>query len=164
MRPLFHWLILSLLLSAAWCAWSGLFKPFFLIGGLLALLLTLILARYLRLTHREASLTRLGGRFILYQFWLLKEMLFSGLTVARSILSPEPAMQPGFRWIKAPYPDGFRTAVLANSITLTPGTVSVLVNDKGDEILVHALDASGLDDLSSGRMADVVAHLPEGGR
>jgi len=50
--------------------------------------------------------------------------------------------------------------VYANSITLTPGTVSVSANKK--EVLVHALQKSGIKDLESNKMHDKIKNSLEG--
>ena len=160
--PVLHWVILIPLLAACWLAWSGHGQPYFIGAGLVGIVLTAAVIRFLRLDDPESNATQLGPRFWRYQLWLLREILRSGLRVAGRVTAAEPNVTPGFRTIQAPYPDAFRTTVFACSITLTPGTVAVRVDDAADEILVHALEEQSLDDLESGRMSGTIAHYLKG--
>lgn len=85
-----------------------------------------------------------------YFFWLLREIWNSACGVvqiaSRRYMMIEPVMEP----IKSAQKTDMGIVLYANSITLTPGTVTLSVEDKA--LLVHALDVSFMDDLKSGEM------------
>lgn len=86
-----------------------------------------------------------------YVPWLLLQMVKSALRVARLTLSPSLPVAPAFGWVKSPFASDMAHSIYANSITLTPGTVSVdMQHDAahGVEIYVHALEPSSLADLA----------------
>ena len=76
-------------------------------------------------------------RFLVYWPWLLWEIIKANIIVIRTILKPEMVLTPRMVRVKSmPKTDLGRT-LFANSITLTPGTVSVDLD--GDEVIVHAV-------------------------
>ena len=85
-----------------------------------------------------------------YFFWLLREIWNSACGVvqiaSRRYMMIEPVMEP----IKSVQKTDMGIVLYANSITLTPGTVTLSVEDKA--LLVHALDVSFMDDLKAGEM------------
>jgi len=87
-----------------------------------------------------------------YWPWLVKEIALSSVAVARIILDPRLPISP--RLVRAPC--GPRTpvgiATYANSITLTPGTITVEVDRRRGEFVVHALTDAGASDLMAGEM------------
>lgn len=72
-----------------------------------------------------------------YFFWLFREIAKANMDVVKAVLKPELDVKPGLITIKAEQMTDIGRTMFANSITLTPGTVSVSVDD--DEILVHSL-------------------------
>ena len=96
-------------------------------------------------------LTKLGYcnyRSILYFLWLIKEILLSSLGVVRIIWSRNINLEPVFEWIDSEQKDDTALVIYANSITLTPGTVTVDVSN--DMLLVYALDQSLINSLKFG--------------
>jgi len=72
-----------------------------------------------------------------YFVWLFVEIIKANIAVVRAVLSPELAVSPTLTRIPTPQKTDIGKVMFANSITLTPGTVSVDIQD--DHILVHAL-------------------------
>jgi multicomponent Na+:H+ antiporter subunit E len=87
---------------------------------------------------------------ILYLPWLLKEILVSNLTVARLVLRPKLRVTPCVVRVKATQRGEGARVLFANSITLTPGTISVAT--ESDAIIVHALTREIADGLLGGEM------------
>lgn len=150
-------LTLLALLVAAWLLWSGMFKPLLLGLGLFSCLLTIYVTH--RMGYFESNVFALGfGRRLLgYWLWLAKEVVKSSLDVARIVLSPSLPISPQVVTIRASCEHTDDQAILANSITLTPGTLALDVY-KG-EITVHALTKAGADELRQGEMDRRVAAL-----
>jgi len=69
------------------------------------------------------------------------KLLLANLDIARRVLSPKIPLNPGIVKIKTGLPGDFGKLTLANSITLTPGTLSIDVED--DYIYVHTVDVKG---------------------
>lgn len=92
------------------------------------------------LGHRPLHGVR-WGRGLLYVCWLAWEVVVSGLQVAYVVLHPRLSVDPRLVRFRSQLPHTLARLTLANSITLTPGTVTLEV--EGDEFLVHALTPVG---------------------
>jgi multicomponent Na+:H+ antiporter subunit E len=146
-------------LVAAWLLWSGLYKPLLLGLGLFSCLLTIYIKHRMEYFQTEVFALHLGRRLIGYWMWLSKEVVKSSLDVARIILSPSLPISPQVFTIKASCDSPVDQAILANSITLTPGTLALDVY-KG-EITVHALTEAGAAELRKGEMDRRILALRE---
>ncbi len=104
--------------------------------------------------------THLLPRLLLYAPWLVWEVVKANIDVARRILTPSLPISPRMIKVKAGQQSDLGRVIYANSITLTPGTVSVDVED--DTILVHALTKEAADGVETGEMDRKVTRL-EGG-
>ena len=96
-------------------------------------------------------------RFVGYLLWLGSQVVVGSLQVAYTVLHPRLPISPRVVRITAPYPHTLARLTLANSITLTPGTVTLDV--EGDTFLVHALTEDGSRELQQGAMPDRVSAL-----
>ena len=67
---------------------------------------------------------------LIYIFVFFKELIKSNLDVAQRVLSPELPITPGIVKVKTNLKSDFAKTILANSITLTPGTLSVELKDE----------------------------------
>lgn len=96
-------------------------------------------------------------RFAVYLPWLAVRVVIASLQVTYLVLHPRLTVNPRVLRIRARYPHTLARLTLANSITLTPGTVTLDVD--GDEFLVHALTESAARDLERSTMPDRVSKL-----
>lgn len=149
--------LLIVMLAAAWLLWSGLFKPLLIGLGAVSCLLVLYLSSRMNYFDNETFAIRIGLRLLKYWIWLAKEVVKSSIDVARIVLNPRMPISPKVVDVKATASHPVYHVILANSITLTPGTLSLDVH-KGI-IKVHALTEAGADDLMSGEMDRRVAAL-----
>lgn len=97
--------------------------------------------------QKEQKLYRLIPMFFRYVLLLLKEIILANLTVCRMITTRREIMEPTLVRIHADLKTETARVILANSITLTPGTITVSMT--GPELLVHCLDkslAEGMED------------------
>lgn len=92
-----------------------------------------------------------------YWCWLLKEIFVSGIDVCRLILMPDMRLNPRIISFSNDQPSDLTRSILANSITLTPGTVTIDIED--DTTNVHALTDQSADGLLKGAMISRVAAL-----
>ena len=149
-RQLPNLVLLGLMLAAIWLLLSGLFKPLLLVLGTLAVMLTVVLAKRMNIVDAESNPVMATLRYMRYWPWLLVEMVKSSIDVARRVLSPEMPISPTVFEVRSTQKTAVGRVVLANSITLTPGTVTMDVD--GDRIKVHALSRDTVDYVLSGEM------------
>ena len=102
---------------------------------------------------QELRLYRLMPAFVQYLYHLTKEIILANLTVSRLILTRKEEMEPVLVHVRTDLKSETARVILANSITLTPGTISVSLTD--DKLLVHCLDKS----LSEGMEDSVFVRL-----
>ena len=143
-------LLLLAVLIAAWLLWSGQFKPLLLGLGVFSCLLTAYLTRRMGFFDDDVFAFRFGLRLISYWGWLAKEIVRSSIEVARVVIDPRLPISPKIVEIKATASHPVDQAILANSITLTPGTLAIDVHH--GVITVHSLTQSGADELLAGEM------------
>ena len=137
-------------LFGVWLLLSGFFSPFFL--GLAVLCCGLVVTIVLRMDAVDGMPLpfSLNLRVFTYLPWLAWQIVIANLDVARRVLSRGPDIDPCIGWVPSSQKSDLGTAVYANSITLTPGTISTSVET--GRILVHALSTEGLRDLEQGAM------------
>jgi len=148
---------LSIVLAAVWLTWSGIFETLTLSLGLISVIGVVLLARRMGLTDSEGTPLEASLRSLTYAPWLAKEILLANLDVARRILSPSLPISPRMIRIKARERTDLARVIYANSITLTPGTVSVEVD--GADFAVHALTSEAAEALEHGEMDRRVARI-----
>lgn len=150
-------LVLGLLLAAAWLLWSGLFKPLLLALGVVSCFLTLYLVRRMGSFDRETFVFGYDLRLLGFWGWLSREIVHSSLEVSRVVLQRKPDLKPKVVTIDASELDRVDQAVLGNSLTLTPGTLTLDVHD--GRLLVHALTPDGAAAVKEGEMQRRVSAL-----
>jgi multicomponent Na+:H+ antiporter subunit E len=97
------------------------------------------------------------GRFLRYLVVLAWEIVVSAVQVAYVVLHPRMPIDPRLLRFRSHLPHPLARLTLANSITLTPGTVTIEV--EGDEFLVHALTPGSAKDVELGGLRNWVAAL-----
>jgi multicomponent Na+:H+ antiporter subunit E len=142
--------ILLLSLAAAWLLWSGLFKPLLLMLGLFSCTLTFLLVRRMGYFDNEFFALRFSWKLFSYWAWLGREVFRSSLQVARVVIDPKLPINPRTVEIKSNSGHLVDQVILANSITLTPGTLALDLHD--GVIKVHSLTEEGARELLAGEM------------
>lgn len=146
----------ALCLFALWYLMSGIEKSLTLILGAGSAIFAVWVVRRM---DDAADFDRLEFRlrpfeFVKYFFWLLVEIMKSNWAVTKIIMSPEMNIKQHLFRVPFTQKSDLGQAVFANSITLTPGTITVEVEN--DYFLVHAL-AYSPEDL--GALADMDARV-----
>ena len=130
---------------------SGQFHSFYLMmAGVVSAAAITALAKQLRILDDEGLPLRYWLRTALYLPWLMWQVILANIDVAKQVWRPSLDISP--RMIRVPHEleTAYGIATYANSITLTPGTVTVEIGER--EFLVHALTKQAADDLLSGEM------------
>lgn len=130
-------LVLALVLAAYWMTLSGYFEPLLMFFGAASIAFTIGLCWRMRILDDETAPYLQSPKTLSYFMWLFREIIDANLTVIKAVLSPEMKINPSMISVPAPQKTDIGKTMFANSITLTPGTVSVEMQD--DSILVHAL-------------------------
>ena len=150
-------LSLFLLLFAFWLLLSGHYDFWFIGLGFISSASAVFLARRMGIVDAEGLPLDLVPGLLRYAPWLFGTVIQANFDVARRILHPRLPITPTVIRVPAEQRTAPGRVSYANSITLTPGTISLEVSD--DEIEVHALSVDAAEDLQSGEMGRRVAAL-----
>ena len=133
---------LGAILFGFWLALSGHYTPLLLSLGVASCVLVVYIALRMEVVDHEGMPIHVTGRVLLYFPWLLKEILVANVEVAMIILDPKLPISPSMVVFHGSQQTDLGRAIYANSITLTPGTITTGV--EGQEFQIHALRAADL--------------------
>lgn len=123
-----------------WLIFGGVSVTSLVLGAVVSALITLFASRYMGYSSaRMLAGLKKAGLAVSYGLFLLKEIVEANLCVIKLIYSKRE-MEPLIVRFNAGLKTDAARVLVANSITITPGTISVGL--EGDELLVHALDRS----------------------
>lgn len=145
-----HTISIFILLACIWLLNSGFFTPLILSLGLLSVVFVVWLAHEMDVVDHESQPIHLTARLPAYYWWLFVKIVEANIDVVRHIWRPKLAITPCTARLTASQTTDMGKVIYANSITLTPGTVALDLED--DWILVHSLSREGLADLQTGEM------------
>ncbi|MDG1436518.1 MAG: Na+/H+ antiporter subunit E [Rickettsiaceae bacterium] len=138
--------------------WMGLmgvsYEPRMIIFMILVPTLVYVFSWKLNLLPKK-NYFKIGSFF--YFFWLLKEIFMSSIAVVKIACSKNLRIQPILEPIQSIQKNDMSLVIYANSITLTPGTVTLSMEN--NNLLVHALDISFMHDLQEGEMDNRVSKV-----
>ena len=138
-----------------WLLLSGHYDPLLLSLGLLSCALCLYVTWKANFIDNEGLPLHLLVRLPIYTIWLFKEIIKANIDTAKIIILNNPNPQ-NFR-VKSTQKTEAGRVMYANSITLTPGTVTTQLDE--DVLEVHALTAEMAEDVKSGQMDKMVTWL-----
>jgi multicomponent Na+:H+ antiporter subunit E len=147
---------LAILLAALWLSISGVYKPQIVALGAASVVLVVWLSRRMDVVGVEHNPVLYSWRLIVYWGWLVAEIVKANITVVRLVLAPN-RISPQVVTVPVPHENAIAKVTYANSCTLTPGTVTLLLEQT--ELTAHVLDAGSARDLQSGRMAAKISWL-----
>lgn len=138
---------------------SGLLDLFHLSLGVISCGLVTWMSSDLLFANRETSLRRRlrqGRRMAWYLLWLLWQIVLANLHLLRLSFAPRSALQPQIVRYETKLETDFEKFLLANSITLTPGTVTMKI--LGNTFYIHAISDFAAEGLN-GPMEAHIAHI-----
>lgn len=106
---------------------------------------------------KDLCLLKSSGLLLWYALVLIKEIVEANFKVLRFVYSPKYIPEPAICYFRTDLHSGFAKVLLANSITLTPGTITVSVH--GDEFCVHALDTSLAEGIEEGGFVHILRKM-----
>lgn len=140
---------------------SGHYNPITLSLGALSIAITVWASIKIGAVDSEGHPLELLTRSPRYALWLLIEMVQANIAVVRQILTRK-LPSPGIQHFDTTGLDDLGRVIYANSVTLTPGTLTIDISD--DCLVVHALDKNSLADMEAGNMHRQVKNLMGGDR
>jgi multicomponent Na+:H+ antiporter subunit E len=144
-----HKLIILIFLVIFWYALSGETDAFFVWAGIFSCLFALFISIKLGLPRKLVH----NHKIFNYLLWLLGQIITSGLYVSRLVWSRKLDISPEFVHLKNEGKTEVFYAMFANSITMTPGTVTLLIDEKRGIVHTHAITSKTAEDVKSGDMA-----------
>ena len=148
-------LLLFVFYFVIWLLLSGHYDPLLLTLGVLSCVTCLYVTWKAKFIDKEGLPLHLLIRLPIYTLWLFKEIIKANIDTAKIIIFNNPDPQ-NFR-VKSSQKTEAGKVTYANSITLTPGTVTTELD--GDVLEVHALSSDMADDVKSGAMDKKVSWL-----
>lgn len=145
-----HYLFVALVLAGFWLFLSGHFTALLLSFGVLSVALSVWFLWRMDRVDREPVKLYPGLRVVGYLFWLLWCVVKANIDLARRIWDPSLPIKPNWRRLPTRVSTRLEKTLYANSITLTPGTLTTEVRD--DHFWIHALSEEGYEELREGEM------------
>ena len=138
-------------LTVLWLLLSGQAAVWFLVLGLISIALSVLIAIRMDLVDHEGAPVHIFGRTtVRYWVWLSWEIAKADWYIAKYVFRPLSSLSPTLFRAPATQKTALGQAIYANSITLTPGTVSVDV--EAGSVLVHAITEEAASGVQEGEM------------
>jgi multicomponent Na+:H+ antiporter subunit E len=131
-----------------WWILSGYTKPLLISLGVVSVLFTAFLAHRMKVLDDESQPLQLSFALLRYWGYLLGQIVISNIKMVYIILGPKLDIDPHVLRVKVSQKDELGNAILGNSITLTPGTVTLEIGD--GEVEVHAINRESAEDIENG--------------
>lgn len=145
-----HIFSLFVTLAVFWLLNSGHYSGLILSLGFASIALIVVIARKMDVVDQESQPIHLSPKIFGYYSWLFKEVIQANITVVKHIWLGENSISPTLKKIKISQQTDMGKVIYANSITLTPGTVTIDLVE--DDIIVHALMFKDIESLENGEM------------
>lgn len=145
-----HIISLMIALSLLWLLNSGHYTPLILFLGAISVALVVYITLVIEIIDEETYPVHITLRLIPYWGWLFKELVLANIDVAKRVWIGKKAIYPVVKTLPVSQSTDMGKVIYANSITLTPGTITVDLAE--NELTVHSLTPAGMDALESGEM------------
>lgn len=155
-----RWVLISIMLFIYWLLLSGHFhEPWLVISGAVLSVGVVFFCTYKRIVDAESFPIEKLPRSLLYWPWLGWQIVLSALNVTKLILNPKLPISPRMVKVATLQQSPVGLTTYANSITLTPGTISVEVGERRKAIWVHAITRENADGFADDEMNRRVAWM-----
>ncbi len=147
-------------LLSFWCLLSGKWDAFHFGSGVLSCLAVAWISAKAHSSLGTTGLKVLPGRifrFLLYLIWLTQRILMAAWHIACVVLDPKLPLNPKLSRHKSILSGDKNLTIFGTSITLTPGTITVDIQN--GEVLVHELDSDSAGDITSYAMENEIAKI-----
>ncbi len=152
-----RYLRFALFVATVWLLLSGHYTALILsLGGLSVLIVTWFIRRMDRVDG-ELGVLPMRPRLLYYLLWLMWQVVLSNIDLVRRIWDPTLPIRPTWQRLDIKVTSVPAKTLYANSITLTPGTLTTDVRE--DHFLVHSLSPDGIAELRKGGMEKQIQRL-----
>ncbi len=151
---------LGAILVVFWLLLSGQYTPLLISFGVGSSALVVYLTLRMDVVDHEGVPLQLGGRFWLYLPWLMKEIFVANVAVAKIIIDPKLPISPIMVTFRGSQETDIGRFIYANSITLTPGTITTACD--GQDFEIHALTYADVDGREEDEMDRRVTWVEQG--
>lgn len=134
-----------------WIVLAGVSPPELLLGGAISIVLSLLIAKFTDIDITWKTPLQIILFIVLYVPVFLYELIKSNIDVLFRVLNPKLPINPGFVRVKTKLSGRIEKLLLANSITLTPGTISIDADD--EYVYVHWINVTGREEEYSEKVA-----------
>lgn len=150
-----------LLFLIAWIIFNGNFtSEIFIFGVVIAAVILAFMCKFMDYSlKKEWNVYKKSGWFLVYVLLLFREIIKANLAIIPRILTVEEEMEPILVTFRTHLKSDFARMVLANSITLTPGTITVAL--ERDKYTIHCLDTSLAEGLENSDFEKILKRLEE---
>jgi len=147
----------AVLLFLFWISLSGHLEPLLLGLGVASVALTVFLSHRMNVIDHESYPLHLSSRLPGFFVYLFREIVKANIDVVTRILSwKETPISPQMIEIPQSQKTDLGAVIYANSITLTPGTVTITLSK--DNLTVHALSKEAASELAKGTLSEEISH------
>ncbi|MBN8236712.1 Na+/H+ antiporter subunit E [Halobacillus kuroshimensis] len=130
-------IVLNIIIAIMWMFLSESYTfTSFLVGYILGIILLFLLRRFVP----DSFYMKRTWKFVQLILLFVRELVLSNLDILKYVYKPKQDMQPGIFALPIDVKTNFEITLLANLITLTPGTLSVVVSEDHTKIYIHAMD------------------------
>jgi multicomponent Na+:H+ antiporter subunit E len=146
----------AVLLFLFWIFLSGHLEPLLLGLGIASVALTVFLSRRMNVIDHESYPLHLSLKFPGFFIYLFREIVKANIDVVKRILSRRAtSISPQMIEVPQSQKSDLGAVIYANSITLTPGTVTIRLSK--DNLTVHALSREAAGELATGAMSEEIS-------
>ena len=146
-----------LFIAIIWLLLSGHYSTLILSLGVLSVLAVTWFVWRMDRVDGELGVLPMRPRLLKYLLWLMWQVVLSNIDLVRRIWDPTLPIRPTWQRLDIKVTSPLAKMLYANSITLTPGTLTTDVRE--DHFMVHSLTSDGIDELRKGRMEKQIQRL-----
>lgn len=147
----------SLIVAVVWLLLSGHYTALILSFGAVSSLIVVWFMWRMDRVDEDLGAPPMHPRVLYYLLWLMWQVVLSNIDLVRRIWDPTLPIRPTWQRLDIKVTSSLAKTLYANSITLTPGTLTTDVRE--DHFMVHSLSPDGIEDLRKGRMEEQIQRL-----
>jgi len=147
----------SLFVAVVWLLLSGHYTALILSLGAVSVLIVIWFMWRMERVDEKLDFLPMRPRMLYYLLWLMWQVVLSNIDLVRRIWDPTLPIRPTWQRLDIKVTSSLAKTLYANSITLTPGTLTTDVRE--DHFMVHSLSPDGIDELRKGEMERQIQRL-----
>jgi len=146
-----------LFVAVVWLLLSGHYTALILSFGAVSSLIVIWFMWRMARVDEKLDILPIRPRVLYYLLWLMWQVVLSNIDLVRRIWDPTLPIRPTWQRLDIKVTSSLAKTLYANSITLTPGTLTTDVRE--DHFMVHSLSPDGIEDLRKGGMEEQIQRL-----